>query len=185
MLGFLRSQVQKSEVDLNNEARSRSKSQLSDEAQKRMQSKLKHQANKMRSAKNAKNKLAAVNAFAGAIEEEKKSPSPRERDDGYNQLIDENSGERIGSMTADEEDPMLADTIFQNLSENDPLLVERNQLKKAQKALDEYLKKRADKKGKPSPQEEAMKASLQKALQIQQIKFKEEQKKAQQVNREI
>ena len=45
-----------------------------------MQSKLKNQANKMRGAKN---KLAAVNAFAGVIEESK-SPSPRDRDDGYN-----------------------------------------------------------------------------------------------------
>ena len=79
----------------------------------------------------------------------------------------------------------MEDTIFQGLSEGDPLFVERKQLLKAKKDLDDYLKRRAEKKGKPSPQEEAMKASLQKKLQMQQIKFKEEQKKAQAVNREI
>ena len=78
-MAFLRGQIQKSEVDLKEEARSRSVSQLSNEAQKRMQSKLKNQANKMRGAKNA---IKAAGAFNMAIEEKK--GSPRDRDDGYN-----------------------------------------------------------------------------------------------------
>ena len=77
------------------------------------------------------------------------------------------------------------DQIFADLPEDDPLVVERQRLVKAQQSLDKYLKERADAKGKPSTQEEAMKASLQKALLAQQIKFKELQKKAQAVEREL
>ena len=75
--------------------------------------------------------------------------------------------------------------LFADLPDDDPLVVERQALLKAQQGLDNYLKQRADTKGKPSPQEEAMKASLQKKLLAQQIKFKEEQKKAQAVEREL
>ena len=71
------------------------------------------------------------------------------------------------------------------MPDDDPLVLERQRLKKAERDLESYLKKRADTKAKPSPQEEAMKASLQKALLAQQIKYKEEQKKAQAVKREI
>ena len=77
------------------------------------------------------------------------------------------------------------ENLFADLPDDDPLVVERQRLVKAQQSLDNYLKQRADGKGKPSPQEEAMKASLQKALLAQQIKFKEEQKKAQAVEREL
>lgn len=82
-------------------------------------------------------------------------------------------------------DASADDQIFADLPEDDPLVVERQRLVKAQQSLDKYLQERADSKGKPSPQEEAMKASLQKALLAQQIKFKELQKKAQAVEREL
>lgn len=68
---------------------------------------------------------------------------------------------------------------------DDPLYVERKNLMKAKKDLDAYLKKRADTKKKITPQEEAMKSSLQNKLLEQKIKYKEEEKKAQRVKREI
>ena len=141
---------------------SRSKqSNLSDAAQKRMSKKLKNQANKMRGAVD---KLNAARRIGEAIEdakepdivEEQKSPKP-----GYNELVDEHSN------GADEENQLAAshidgydETLFKDLSENDPLLVERKNLIQAKKELDSYLEKRASQKKKPSPQEEAMKASL-------------------------
>ena len=51
--------------------------------------------------------------------------------------------------------------------------------------LEGHLQKRADAKAKPSPAEEALKAGLQKRLLVMQVKFKEEQKKAEKVKREI
>lgn len=130
-----------------------------------------------------------------AIEGMKKKPEIEENKDeeegrnGYNQLIDENSGERVNSMLGDEENQLLdevdEDTLLKDLDENDPLVIEHKNLKKAKKDLDAYIAKRSAHKAKPSPQEEAMKASLQKKLLTQQIKFKEEQKKAQIIKREI
>lgn len=89
------------------------------------------------------------------IEEEVKSPRP----DGYNQLLDEKN-----STQGDEENQLLGiedDTLFRDLSQDDPLYVERKNLLKAKNDLENYLKKRADKKQKITPQEEAMKSSLQ------------------------
>lgn len=71
------------------------------------------------------------------------------------------------------------------MSENDPLLVERRNLIKVKKELNDYLLKRATDKKKPSPAEEAVKVNLQKKLLKQQLAFKEEQKKAAAVKREI
>ena len=126
----------------------------------------------------AVDKLNAARRIGEAIEDAKQDdgeigaapPKP-----GYNELVDENS------QGADEENQLAAshidgydETLFKDLSENDPLLVERKNLIKAKKELDGYLEKRASEKKKASPQEEAMKASLQKKLLTQQIKFKEE-----------
>jgi len=130
---------------------SRSKSGLSDAAQKRMSKKLKNQANKMRGAVD---KLNAARRIGEAIEdakqpdivEEQKSPKP-----GYNELVDENSN------GADEENQIAShidgydETLFKDLSENDPLLVERKNLLQAKKELESYLEKRASQKKKPSP----------------------------------
>ena len=148
IINYLSGQMQKDEGTLKDEAlnRSRSKSGLSDAAQERMQKKLKAQANKMRGAVN---KVKANNALIEAgddAEEERKEPRG-----GYNELIDEN-----GNSLGDEENVLLQesdydDTLFKDLSENDPLMIERRQLLRAKKNLDEYLEKRASSKGKPSP----------------------------------
>ena len=57
-------------------------------------------------------------------------------------------------------DPDYDETLFKDLSEDDPLRIEHRNLLKAKQALDSYLEKRATQKKKPSPQEEAMKSSL-------------------------
>ena len=145
ILQFLQGQIMKDGDALQREAsESRSKSGLSDAAQKRMSKKLKNQANKMRGAVD---KLNAARRIGDAIEdakqqdivEEQKSPKP-----GYNELVDENSN------GADEENQIAAshidgydETLFKDLSENDPLLVERKNLLQAKKELDSYLEKRA------------------------------------------
>ena len=157
-----------------------------------MNSKLKAQANKMKKVSKAAHALAVmgdqVRHEPPDIEEEQKEPKG-----GYNQLIDEKSEERLGSQQdAGDEENLLKDltddyddTLFKDLSQDDPLRVERRNLLRAKKDLDAYLEKRAGNKKKVTQQEEAMKASLQKRLLAQQIKFKEEQKKAQAVKREI
>ena len=110
--------------------------------------------------------MRVVNALGkNDIEEEKKAA--KKGADGYDQLIDEN-GDSVHSQ-ADEEnllvlDEVIDDTLFRDLSENDPLLIERRGLVTAKKDLDNYLKKRHGSKAKITPQEEAMKASLQKRL---------------------
>lgn len=97
-------------------------------------------------------KKRAVDAFADGIEEEKD-----ERIDGYKPFQDESSGEKVEQSQGDEENQLLEssqkdkDTLFKDLSKNDPLYIERKNLLDAQKALDDYMKKRAEKKGKPSP----------------------------------
>ena len=57
---------------------------------------------------------------------EKKEASLRV--DGYNQLLDENSGERQASNVGDEENPLNDvdsddETLFRDLDKDDPLLV--------------------------------------------------------------
>ena len=143
-----------------------------------MQNKLKAQAKKMRGA-------ADVAAAAAAFRE---AGSKRAAADG---IEDESRQDGLLIDTAQDEEAPLHDVsgvdenLFADLPDDDPLVVERQRLAKAQQGLDKYLKERADAKGKPSPQEEAMKASLQKALLAQQIRFKEEAKKAQAVEREL
>ena len=105
----------------------------------------------------AVDKVAVANRLARAIEEEKKGnlDDTEDRPDGYNQLIDENSGERAVSIGGDDpENPLIAEedeTLFKDLDENDPLMIERKNLVKAKRDLDKYLKKRSDSKAKPSP----------------------------------
>ena len=127
----------------------------------------------------AVNKVKANNALLAAGEDEERK-EPR---GGYNELVDEHNASGSDGVRqlsiGDEENQLLQesdydDTLFKDLSENDPLMIERRNLLRAKKALDAYLEKRASNKGKPSPQEEAMKSSLQKKLLQQQIKFKEE-----------
>ena len=65
-----------------------------------------------------------VNKMRPEIEEENKDASLR--DDGYNQLLDENSGERQVSALGDEENQLLDDddeTLFKDLDANDPLMI--------------------------------------------------------------
>ena len=143
-----------------------------------MQNKLKAQAKKMRGAADVAAAAAAFKA-AGSKRAAAEAIEDESRQDGL--LID---------TAQDEEQPLhdvsgVDENLFADLPDDDPLVVERQRLVKAQQGLDNYMKQRADAKGKPSPQEEAMKASLQKALLAQQIRFKEEAKKAQAVEREL
>jgi hypothetical protein len=118
-----------------------------------MQKKLKAQANKMRGAVN---KVKANNALLAAGEDEERK-EPR---GGYNELVDEHNASGSDGVRqlsiGDEENQLLQesdydDTLFKDLSENDPLMIERRNLLRAKKALDAYLEKRASNKGKPSP----------------------------------
>lgn len=61
----------------------------------------------------AAGKLKAVNAFkrGNEIEEEKKQ-APKQKGRGYNELLEENSGERMISEAADEENQLLKDDII-------------------------------------------------------------------------
>ena len=132
--------------------------------------------------KAAVSKLGAV----GALAKKKPEIEMEDRKDGYNQLIEE----QVDSQPGDEENQLLKDTLeddtlFAGLEENDPLKVERRALLKAKTALDNYTKEKSKKGAKTSAQEQAMKASLQKALLTQQIKFKEEAKRAQALKREM
>ena len=110
-----------------------------------MQNKLKAQAKKMRGAADV---ATAAAAFKEAGNKRAADPSIEEessRQDGL--LID----------TAQDEEAPLHDVsgvdehLFNDLPEDDPLVVERQRLIKAQQGLDNYLKQRADAKGKPSP----------------------------------
>ena len=193
VLDFLRGQINKSSDALAEEVKSKkSKSQVSDAVQQRMNNKLKRNVKAMKKAGQVGMALEAmgdrVRHEPPDIEEEKKEPK-----DGYNQLIDEKSDERINSgMDAGDEENLLKgltddydDTLFRDLAEDDPLRIERRNLIKAKKDLDAYLEKRAGNKKKPTQQEQSMKASLQKRLLAQQEKFKLESKKAMAVKREV
>lgn len=102
--------MRKSADEMNNEARSRSSSvvKLSSEAQLVMQKKLVSK-NKLKGA--VKN-IKAANVFARV--NEKISPekgSPKQLGGGYNELLDEGSGERMVSL-ADEENQLLKDDVI-------------------------------------------------------------------------
>ena len=188
ILAFLRMQLQKSGDQMNEESKSRSASRsgLSVDAQKLMQKKLLANQNKLRGAVKGV-KAAGIFARAAEIEPEKKSPKSGGR--GYNELLDEGSGERMVTVGDEEnqllKDEIIDDTLFQDLAEDDPLLIERRALLKAKQDMDNYVARRTASKVKPNSQDANMKASLQKALLNQKIKFKEEQKKAQALKREI
>ena len=95
-----------------------------------MSKKLKNQANKMRAALPKAMAVAAIKD----IEEEKADPedvklveaSP-ERKEGYDQLIEENDEEKAMKML----DPDYDETLFKDMSEDDPLRIEHRNLLKA------------------------------------------------------
>ena len=122
ILQYLRSQMTKTREDLVSESNiSRSKSVLSEEAQKRMNNKLKNQANKLRGAISKAKNVKAL----GIQGDTDQSDSIREENIpvGYDPL--NNQADRlISGLGHDDENQLLEDnTLFQDLDENDPLLV--------------------------------------------------------------
>jgi len=101
--------MRKSADEMNNEARSRSSSvvKLSSEAQLVMQKKLVSK-NKLKGA--VKN-IKAANVLARANEISPEKGSPKQLGGGYNELLDEGSGERMVSL-ADEENQLLKDDVI-------------------------------------------------------------------------
>lgn len=77
------------------------------------------------------------------------------------------------------------ETIFKDLDENDPLILERKNMIQAKGELDKHLLERADKSKKSNPTMLKMESDLKKRFQIHKIKFDEEKKKAEAVRREI
>ena len=71
------------------------------------------------------------------------------------------------------------------MSEDDPLYIASQQLVKAKQEMDAFNLKRKTAKVKPTKLQEQIRQGLQKALLTQKIKFKEEQKKAQALKREV
>lgn len=96
-----------------------------------MQNKLKNQANKLRGAVNKTNAVKAL----GQSDEASVAPP------GYDQV--QNNDERLISRDDEigNEDNRLIDdeTLYQDLEENDPLLVQKRALTKAKIELDDYL----------------------------------------------
>lgn len=96
---------------MNNEARSRVSS-LSGGAQNLIQKKLIANKNKNKLKGAVKGvKAAGIFARANVIEPEIEKKSPKSGGRGYNELLDEGSGERMVSL-ADEENQILKDDII-------------------------------------------------------------------------
>ena len=98
---------------MNNEARSRGAShKLSGGAQMLMQKKLIANKNKFKLKAAVKGvKAAGIFARANEVEPEIENKSPKSGGRGYNELLDEGSGERMVSL-ADEENQILKDDII-------------------------------------------------------------------------
>lgn len=102
--------------------------------------------------------------------------------ENQNQLIDDQNDTRQSNLFAENEeskqligdDEEVDESLFQGLDKNHSLVVSRREYDKIKIELAKALAKRADKSKKTTPEDEKLKAKLQRSLLKQQSVFKEE-----------